>query len=254
MSRLALVIAITLSVTACLGSDFADSVEGAWELRSGTHQGETVPILGSHPITMTLEDGEIGGTAACNSYGGRYRISGNSFEIEDGLAVTEMACQPQEVMESERRFLEALVAVDTVELGDQELLLRSEATELQFTLLPPVPTADLLGTTWVLEALVQGDAVSSPMTQAEPATLELSPDGTFTGSTGCRTISGIYQITGAEVQFTEFSAEGECPEELTEQDSRVISALEGGFRVEIDGEQMTTWVAGDERLVYRSES
>ena len=42
--------------------------------------------------------------------------------------------------------------------------------------------------------------------------------------------------------------------ELVEQDSRVISVLEGGFRIEIEGDRMTTWVAGDEGLIYRADS
>lgn len=251
MRRLAPLVVVALLATGCLGSDFAASAEGAWELESGTYDGDPIPIVDSHPITMTLEDGQIGGTAACNSYGGQYRLSGNGFSLEGGLSVTEMACQPDEVMESEQRFLNALVSVGTVELGNARLVMRGENIELVFSLLPPVPTSELTGTLWVLNGLVHGDAVSSPISSAETATLELFDDGSFAGSTGCRTISGTYQITGAEVQFTNWGAEGECPDELSEQDGRVISALEGGFRIEIDGDRMTTWVAGDEGLLYR---
>lgn len=245
---------MALILTACLGSDFTDSIERSWELESGTHNGEPLPMVDTHPITMTLERGEIGGTAACNSYGGRYEISSGEFSIEDGLAVTEMACFPEEVMESEQRFLEALTSVDEILLDNDGLVLRGPETELVFTALDPVPTSELIGTLWILEGLVQGDTVSSPSSGADPATLELFEDGSFLGSTGCREISGSYEISGAEVQFTSWGAEGECSPGLEDQDSRVISALEGGFRVEIDGELMTTWVAGDEGLVYRSEA
>ncbi len=253
MKRFALLLALGMAIAACGGSELSGSVEGAWQLESGTHDGEPIPIVASHPITMTLESGQIGGTAACNGYGGEYQLSGNVFSITGGLAVTEMACQPDEVMESERRFLEALAEVGSVELQDETLVLSAGATGLIFTPLPPVPTAELTGTVWVLDGLIQGDAVSSPVA-GERATLELFTDGSFIGSTGCRTISGTYQITGAEVQFTDWGADGECTEELREQDGRVISALEGGFRVEIEGDRMTTWVAGDEGLVYRAAS
>lgn len=243
---------LTLSATACLGSDFSSTVEGSWELESGTLNDQPIPILDSHPITMTLEAAEIGGTAACNGYGGEYRLSGNEFSIEDGLAVTEMACQPQEVMESEQKFLEALISADEIQLTNAGLVLGGPDAELVFDRLEPVPTSDLIGTVWILDGLVQGDAVTSPVAGAEPATLELFDDETFVGSTGCREISGKYQVTGAEVQFTDWGADGECSAELQEQDSRVISALEGGFRVEIDRDRMTTWIAGDEGLVYRA--
>lgn len=242
------------ALTACLGSDFADSVEGSWELETGVHEGDVVPIVTTHPITMTLDSGRIGGTAACNGYGGGYMLSGSDFSIQDGLSVTEMACQPEDVMDSERAFLEALVATNRAELTNEGLVLRGPDTELTFTRLEPVPTSDLLGTVWVLEGLLNGDAVTSPASDAEPSTLELFEDGTFVGSTGCREISGLFEVTGAEVQFTDWGAEGECHPGLQEQDSRVISALEGGFRVEIDGNRMTTWVPGDEGLLYRSQS
>lgn len=244
---------VALSATACLGSDLADSIEGSWELRSGALDSEPVTLVASHPVTMTLEDGQIGGTAACNSYGGQYTISSSEFNIEGGLAVTEMACFPPEVMDSEQQYLKALASVDHVELTNDGLVLRGPDTELSFELLEPVPTSDLIGTLWVLDGLTQGDTVTSPMASADPATLELFDDGTFVGSTGCRDISGSYEVIGAEVQFTDWGAEGECGSELQAQDSRVISGLEGGFRVEIDGNRLTTRVSGDEGLIYRAE-
>lgn len=244
---------VALTATACLGSDFTDSIEASWELRSGTRNGEPLTVMDSHPITMTLAAGEIGGTAACNSYGGQYSISGSEFNIEGGLAVTEMACLSAEVMDSEQQFLDALTSVNEVVLTNEGLVLRGPDTELSFERLDPVPTSDLIGTVWILDGLARGDAVTSPMASAAPATLELFEDGTFVGSTGCRDISGSYEVTGAEVQFTNWGADGECTVELQEQDSRVISGLEGGFRVEIDGNQMRTWVSGDEGLIYRAE-
>ncbi len=250
--RTTTLLVMSLVLSACLGSDFVDSVEGSWQLTDGTHDGQPVPIVESHPITLNLESGRISGTAACNGYGGEYDLSGTTFSIAEGLAVTEMACQPEEVMRSERAFLDAIANVEKVEITNEGLVLTGPETELQFEVLAPVPTAELIGTVWVLNGLVQGDAISSPAAGAAEATLELFEDGTFQGSTGCRTISGQYQVSGAEVQFTSWGAEGECSSELAEQDSRVISALEGGFRVEIEDDRMTTWVAGDEGLVYRA--
>lgn len=245
-------LALSLALAACLGSDFTDSVDGAWELESGTLDGAPLPIISSHPITMTLDGEQIGGTAACNSYGGQFSLEGSEFSIQDGLAWTEMACMPQEVMDAERGFLEALTRADRLQLTDGGLILTGVDTEMSFKRLPAVPTAELTETVWVLDGLIQGDAVTSPV-QGRRATLELEDGGTFTGSTGCRKISGTYQITGAEVQFTQFAAEGDCGPDLQEQDSKVISALEGGFRVEIDGDRLTTWVAGDEGLAYVAE-
>ena len=115
-----------------------------------------------------------------------------------------------------------------------------------------VPEADLLNTVWVLESLIQGEAVTSTVPDSR-ATLELFSDGSFIGSTGCRTIAGSYVINGAEVVFTSWGADGVCPVEMIDQDGRITSALEGGFRVQITEDRMTTWVRGNEGLVYRAE-
>lgn len=252
MKRLAILTVMALAMSACLGGDFEDSVDGAWQLESGRWAGEDVPILADHPITLSIDGDHFGGTAACNGYGGSVVVDGSSITLGE-FAITEMACMPAEVMGAERIYMGALQTVDTVALDEEgRLVLTSEETELVFGLLEPVPTAHLLGTVWVLDGLVEGDAVSSVL--GERATLELFNDGSFIGSTGCRDISGSYVVTGATVQFTEFSAEGECPDDLAAQDSHVISALESGFRVEIEEDRMTTWVSGDMGLTYRGES
>ncbi|MGB7859026.1 MAG: META domain-containing protein [Acidimicrobiia bacterium] len=252
MRRIALIAALSFVVSACLGSDFEDSLDGAWQLMSGSSDGMPIELIASHPITMSLDSESIGGTASCNSYGGGVRISNNTFRVS-GLAVTEMACSPSETMEVERIYLQALELVDEVGITESgTLTLSGPGVELEFERLDPVPAGELTGTVWVLDGLIAGQAVTAA--SGERATLELFTDGSFIGSTGCRDISGSYQISGAEVVFTNWGATGDCPAELAEQDSRVVSALEGGFRVEIDADRLTTWVTGDEGLVYRSDS
>ena len=225
---------------------WSEEMYGAWQLNSGVVDGMPVLLLDTHPITLTIDEDGVGGTAACNHYG---------LDPTGGFSVTEMACFPTEVMELESTYLAALDRVEEGVVEDGLLLVARGETgsevELQFVALDPVPTADLLGTVWVLDSLVNGETVSS--VSGERATLELFSDGSFIGSTGCRTISGSYVVTGAEVQFTEFGASGDCPDDLADQDSQVISVLEGGFRVEIDGDQMLVGTQELEALIYRAD-
>jgi len=244
-----LLVVIAVMVAACLGNDFADSLNGSWQLVSGEIEGKPVPIIDSHPITLIIGEDAVGGTAACNNY--FYAGSLPVFEGQ-GFGVTEMACSPPETMEAETLYLQGLSVVDDVELGSPNLTLTGPGVTLEFEPLAPVPTADLLTTVWVLTGLIEGETVTS--VSGERATLELFTDGSFIGSTGCRDISGSYVISGPNVQFTNWGAHGECPSEFAQQDSRVISALEAGFRVEIEEDQMTTWVAGDEGLIYRADT
>ena len=84
-------------------------------------------------------------------------------------------------------------------------------------------------------------------------TLRLSADGTFTGSTGCREISGEYLLTGDTVQFTSFGAQGDRGADVKWQDGQVITVLEGGFTATIDGGRLTVTGSGGEALCYRAD-
>jgi len=121
MKRLALLAVIAAGCTACLGSDFADSVEGSWQLTEGTVNGEAIPILDSHPITITFDSEQVGGTASCNSYGGTYHLDGPTISFSN-LAMTEMACMPEETMIAEQLYASGLTMVDTLTL-DETLVL-----------------------------------------------------------------------------------------------------------------------------------
>jgi len=193
---------------------------------------------------MNLADGKIGGTAACNGYGGNYTINGLTMTIGE-LAATEMGCAP-EVMESEQAFMTALQRPLTLDRQADTLSVTGQGVDLGFIAVAPVPTAELVGAVWQLETLIDGEIVIQARGEA---TLLLSLDGTFTGSTGCRGLSGTYVITGDELQFPEMTAEGECPTELADQDSFVISVLEGS-RVEIEGERLSLLSTGGEGLQY----
>jgi heat shock protein HslJ len=243
-----------LGLVACGGGEQIGpdpTVEGGWQLVSGrTIEGDIAP-LDSHPVTIDFEEGMVGGTAACNGYGGSYTLDGATISFTQ-MSRTEMACSPQETMELESQFLDALIEVNQAETLEDSLTLSGESVELVFERVPEPPTADLIGTVWVLDRLVQGDAVSS--VSGERATLEYFTDGSFLASTGCRGLTGNYTETPSEIQTTDMAASGDCPDDLAAQDSKVITVLEGGYRAAIDGQTLTLGIFGDEGLVYRAES
>jgi heat shock protein HslJ len=207
--------------------------------------------VAGHPITLSFTEDSVGGTAACNGYGGSYTISGNEITFSE-ISGTEMACSPEDIMTSERMYLQAFSRVQAFSMDDDTLTMSGQGVELVFVALPPVPTAELTGTVWVLNSLVQGESVSSVM--GERATLELFTDGSMLGSTGCRSLNGRYTVTGAEVILNELSAEGDCPPELADQDDIVVTVLGDGFRTAIESDTLTLSSVGNEGLIYKSES
>ncbi|MEL7159027.1 MAG: META domain-containing protein, partial [Actinomycetota bacterium] len=232
-----------------------DVLEGStWTLRAGGGSAGEIPIVDGWPLTIVFDGTNLGGTAACNGYGGTYTIDGHQLMI-DGIGQTQAACEP-DVLASESAYLTALLDVDAIELagdaeGGYELALSGAATELLFRAEAPVPN-EIQSRTWLLEALVRdGEAIG---VAGQPAMLMIETDGSFTGSTGCRTLSGRYVEFGAELVFNEMAADGECPTALRDQDNHVIGVLEGGFVAEIEGDNLILTSAGNEGLRYRRSS
>lgn len=242
---------LILALTGCsiISGGATASLDGEWQLRDGTNQGQPIPIVAGSRITLKIDGTQVGGSAACNIYGGTIEVHGSSVVIS-ALSMTEMACQ-EDVMASEAAFLAALPRATTVARNGDTLVLTGPELELRFALVAPVADADLIGTTWILDSLISGEVASS--TVGERVTLELKSDGTIAASTGCREITGRYTISEGQVRVTldPYDTIG-CAAELAAQDTHILQVLSDGFGVAIDGEHLTL-TSGDQGMVYRTE-
>ena len=224
--------------------------QGAWRLVDGQSATGPIPLVDDHPITISVADSSITGVAACNRYGARIEPGPGGIVLAE-LGMTAMACAPDEVMRSEAAFIEALSAVRSIRTEGDALVLEGPGVELRFAGLPPPPTAELLDTTWELETLIVGDVATPAM--GEPASLLVRADGTFTGSTGCRTFDGSWIEDGAQLLATQMAMDDRvCPEELADQDNHVVSVIGDGFVPTIDGDLLTLVDPGGIGLVYRA--
>ena len=143
--------------------------------------------------------------------------------------------------------------MSTFSMTGDSLTLSGEEVELVFTALPPVPTAELTGTVWVLESLIEGSRVSS-----------VNGDRGDAGAVHGRVDARVHRLpqpardntsfSGVEVAMTEMAAQGECPAELEAQDSHVVAVLGDGFSAVVDGQLLTLTSSGDLGLGYRSDS
>ena len=73
----------------------------------------------------------MGGTSACNSYGGPFVLDGASISVGD-LVSTLMMCAP-EVMTVEVPYVAALSEVDSVAFDGDELVLTGPEIELRYS-------------------------------------------------------------------------------------------------------------------------
>lgn len=240
---------------------------GSWELAAAQPTIE-VPDDARVTLEVTADDSawQVGGTAACNSYGGTVITDGGAWRGQD-YEWTAMGCaEPR--MRAERAYLEALQAVESwTRPSDDELVLSGPDHELRFEALAPAPTAELTGTTWVLDGLTSGGgpdaSVSSPAAAAEEATLRLRADGTVRASTGCRAFAGEWTERGDEILLPTFGVrddspnvatdgDPDCDEAVIAQERQVLAVLGDGFRPELDGRSLTLTSRDGLGLTYRA--
>jgi heat shock protein HslJ len=235
-----ILLALVLAACGVLGPDAAE-LDGQWVLRSGSVDGRPLALDADRVVTLRIDGDEVGGTAACNIYGGTIERNGSTITI-GALSMTEMGCD-EPTMALESAYLAALAAVTTADRAESTLLLEGPGVELTFALDVPEPDASLLGTAWSLESMVTGDAVSSVL---GPATLVLDEDGTMRGSTGCRDFTARYELSGADLRVSDLVADQvECEEGVASQDAHVLATFQGQLRLSIEASRLS--ISGTDR-------
>ncbi|MBI5158374.1 MAG: META domain-containing protein [Acidimicrobiia bacterium] len=246
---LILVLALTALIAACgeeqpPGADpFGDTT---WQLASGTVDGTALVLIDGHPITFRVANGQVGGTAACNSYGGEITIE-NGVIVMGPTHMTEMWCGDEGVMDLEAAFLAALARIDGAALEADDLVLTGAGVELRFTALPEEPDAALVDTVWTLDTIIDGDTAATP---AAPATLVFAADGTVSGSTGCNSLFGDYSAAGGfgPLGMTKMA----CEEPIMAQELLVTEILGPDATLTIEGSRLTIADLEGRALVYRA--
>ena len=250
MRRLVIPSLLVLAMAACDGNTGSsapsptDTPDGNWVLIEGIN---TVP---GFPITLSIDGTAASGRAACNSYFGTVSAAGTTVSFGE-MGQTLMGCEPP-VQQAETAFLTALMTVEGFTRNGDRLTLFGPGVDLQFDTVVPTPTSDLVGTEWVLDTLIEGDAASS--VSGDPATLLLQSDGTFTASTGCRTLTGRWVDKAGVIVVPDLSAQGECSDEMSRQDSLVVTVIGDEFRTDVSGDRLTLTSMGGDGLRYRART
>jgi heat shock protein HslJ len=249
-------------------SDAADPFgDTTWRLAAGDVDGDALVLLDANPVTLSLDpDGGIGGTAACNNYGGPFMATldtssdtGGTFSLTFGaLFRTEMACFPDEVNQLESAYLAALGRVTTAQRAGDALTLSGDGIRLDFAAEAVEPAASLTGTVWLLDSVISGDSASSSVSSTvspsnTEATLSVGDDGEVSGSTGCNRFNGTISIIDDRFEPAALATTRmACDPVLMEQEQAVMAVLGGGPRWSIDGQTLTLQLDDGTGLVYRA--
>jgi heat shock protein HslJ len=120
-----LVTLILLVLSACGKADPATGNTTTGDPLNGTSwvlvaYRKTKPLSGT-TITATFEDGQVRGSAGCNTYGGSYKVSERTIAVGP-VAITEMAClEPKGVMKQEQEYVQYITDAQTFRLVDGQL-------------------------------------------------------------------------------------------------------------------------------------
>lgn len=98
----------------------------------------------------------------------------------------------------------------------------------------------LAGTDWLLVSLGPAGA-ETPVVQGTTVTLSLGEDGRASGSTGCNSYSGTYQVRSDNIYFSRLvSTRRACLDQnANQQEQRFLSALEAAHRFRLSSSRLT---------------
>lgn len=226
--------ALLVSYTAAPESLVGDTIPPAeplsltsnpWELASFGDSDMSLAALEGSSITMTFTaDGQVNGSAGCNSYMGSYTSDGNQLTFAP-LATTKRMCS-EGVMVLEQAFLAALGKTASYNISEGQLLLLDADGQTLLTLVPQEMTA-LEGTDWTALSVNNGrEAVVSVVNGTE---ITATFDGkTVGGTAGCNRYSAGYTVDGNKITIElPLSTMMMCaePEGIMEQEQAYLTAL-----------------------------
>lgn len=186
-------------------------------------------------VRLSFGDGQVSAHAGCNTMGGAYLLADGRL-VAGQLAATEMACAPA-LMDQDRWLADLLggadVALDGVTLtltGDGGVLILQDREVAD-------PDRPLVGTPWVVEGLVSGDAVASlPAGVTAALTFE---DGRVAVESGCNTGGGGYALDGAILTFEPLATTMmACEGPAMEVERAVLTVLAGSVTYEIEADTL----------------
>lgn len=239
---------LALTLLAGCAEETGQAPSGSGELEGGVWilDDASAATLGGSPspgtrATISFDEGEVGGSAFCNHYGGTYEEEGGgTVSIEVGF-MTEMACE-EPLMTLESAFLGVLGEVDAYTVGQGTLILtRAGGEPLVFELERPLP---LVGTAWRLDGIAAGaDAVSSTIAGTE-ATAAFGTDGRIEGNAGCNDYGAGYAVDGGSIEIDEPErTDMLCEPDVMAQEATFLDALPEADSFEIRGQILTLFDA-----------
>lgn len=196
-------------------------------------------VAGTELSVEFTEDGRLIAQAGCNMMQGPVNTAEGKLVVEGGLSMTEMGCdQPRHDQDS---FVAALLGASPAwQLTGDRLTITSGTTTLDLAPREAVkPDKALVGTTWVLDTVLEGETASSLPAGAPEVTIVFD-DEKVTAITHCNGVGADYTIDGNKIKFTPGpSTLKMCSPEIKRGETAVAEVLVGEATYDISGDRLT---------------
>ncbi|MCW6010265.1 META domain-containing protein [Micromonospora sp. CPCC 205371] len=222
---------------------------------SVTEDGQPRTLVPGTRIRIAFPDGKVNATAGCGQISGAAVMNGSQLVVS-GVNVLRNDCT-SEAGYAQDAWLAAFLDRDpTVKLHGHRLVLTDGHTRLALTDSTDVASdPPLIGTYWVLEAVVVNGVATTPLPFPQPY-LMFNADGTLVAFAGCNWVTGtaVFHDGGATLGEAGITKRG-CPIENPLLEMRVHNALDAGeVTLQIEAGRLTVDRAGGPALLLRSES
>ena len=193
-----------LFVTSLAGCQAAASLTLAGRdfLSNGiTDNGAALALVPGTRVRLGFTDTNVTASAGCNTFGATYRIEGGRLVI-DGGAMTEMGCDEPRNQQDQWLFA-FLGSKPGATLAGTDLTLDNGRTIIRLVdRTIAEPDLNIVGPTWTVTSVIEGDAVSSVPAGAT-ATLVFGNDGSVNVNAGCNRGRGSWAAQGTGITFRE---------------------------------------------------
>ncbi|MCA9989502.1 MAG: META domain-containing protein [Anaerolineales bacterium] len=225
--------------------------EGTWRLTGYNNGREAfVGVLEEAEITAQFSNGQVSGSAGCNTYSGTYEIQADQITIGQPAATLMFCSEPEGVMDQETAYLAALVASTSFKITGDVLEL-FDANGVRMLSFEVMPAGTLEGPTWTLTGFNNGQGGFVSVLIGSEITAEFA-DGSVSGSAGCNQYNASYEVDGNNVTFglaiTTRMFCGE-PEGVMDQETQYLAALQSAVSYEITGDTLEMYNADGVRMV-----
>ena len=210
------------------------------------------PVMQGRQLTLNFEKENINGSAGCNSYSGSYNGDNDGAWHITNLSFTEMACNPNQVMVQEKRFLDTLQAATSYEIMDDNKLTLKNADH-QILAVFTAPKQGLQGTSWLVTEYDSGARLTSIIPGSD-VTATFGTNGQVIGSAGCNSYFAGYTTSAsdmsikiAQVGMTRRLCQ---PADAMIQEGNFITALKSASTYQIKGRFLTLRKADGSKVMH----